>query len=86
MIAVADGDGAKQHLFRRHVDERPHDVMQARPGFLRAGVEAEAARQVGECMDIAAEIGPLSGAEPAVDGDEQRDRRIEKLVIALVLF
>src|SRR5215472_6109938 len=84
-VAVADRDRAKQHLLRRHVHERPDDAMHARPGFLRTGVEPAPARQKHQRMNIAAEIGPLAGAEPAIDGDEQGDRRVEELVIALVL-
>src|SRR5579859_6401403 len=59
--------------------------MHARPGFLRAGVEAVAAGEKRQRMDIAAEIGPLAGAELAVDADEQRDRRVKELEIAFVL-
>ena len=55
------------------------------PGFLRAGVEPVPARQIHQRMNVAAEIGPLAGAEPAIDGDEQCNRRVEEFVIALVL-
>ena len=85
MVAVTDGDGAEQHLLRRHFDERADDVVHARPGFLRAGVEAAAAGEKHQRVDIAAEIGPLAGPELAVDGDEQRDRRVEEFEVALVL-
>src|ERR1700745_1102902 len=84
-VAVADRDRAKQHLLRRHVHERPDNAMHARPRFLRAGVEAVAARQIHQRVNITAEIGPLAGTEAALDGDEQGDRRVEELVIALVL-
>ena len=84
-VAVTDRDRAKQHLLRRHVHERPDDAMHARPGFLRAGVEPVPARQKHQRMNVAAEIGPLAGAEPAIDGDEQCNRRVEEFVIALVL-
>jgi len=36
-------------------------------------------------VDIAAEVGPLAGTEPAVDGDEKRHRCVEKLEVLLVL-
>src|SRR5215469_7903609 len=84
-VAVADRDRAKQHLLRRHVYERPDNPMHTRPGFLRAGVEPVSARQIHQRMNIAAEIGPLAGTEAAIDGDEQSDRHVEELVIALVL-
>jgi hypothetical protein len=84
-VAVADRDRAKQHLLGRHVYERPDDAVHARPGFLRAGVEPVAARQIHQGMNVAAEIGPLAGAKPAIDGDKQRHRRVEKFVIALEL-
>src|SRR5690242_15373864 len=84
-VAITDRDGAKQHLLRRHADERADNAMHARPGFLRAGVEPVPARQIHQSMNVAAEIGPLAGTEPAIDGDEQSHRRIEEFVIALVL-
>src|SRR5215472_13542841 len=85
MIAVTDGHRAKQHLFRRHFHERTDNAMHARPRFLSTGVQPMTARQIHQRVDVAAEIGPLAGAEPAINGDEQRHRRIEELVIALVL-
>jgi hypothetical protein len=39
-IAVADGERTKQHLLRRHFDERADDAVHARPGFLRTSIEA----------------------------------------------
>src|SRR5580704_18711672 len=81
VVAVADGDRAEQHLLGRHFDEFADDAMHAGPGFLRAGIEAVAAGKERQSVDIAAEIGPLAGAEVAVDGDEQRGRRIEELEI-----
>src|ERR1700745_1213810 len=59
--------------------------MHARPGFLGAGIESVTARQKHQRMDVAAQIGPLTGTEPAIDGNEQCNRRIEELVIAFVL-
>src|SRR5580704_6096950 len=85
VVAVADRHGAEQHLFGRHGDEFADDAVHAGPGFLRAGIEAVAAGEERQGVDIAAEIGPLAGAELAVDGDEQRDRRVEEFEIALVL-
>src|SRR5580704_3999181 len=67
VIAVADRHGAEQHLFRRHFDELADDAVHAGPGFLRASIEAVAAGQERQRVDIAAEIGPLPGAELAVD-------------------
>ena len=68
VVAVADGKRAEQHLLGRHFDECADDAMHARPGFLRAGIEAVAAGEEGQSVDIAAEIGPLAGTELAVDG------------------
>src|SRR5580692_11934492 len=85
VVAVADGHGAEQHLLRRHGDEFADNAVHAGPGFLRAGIEPVAAGEERQRVDIAAEIGPLAGTELAVDGDEQRDRRIEEFEIALVL-
>src|SRR5215469_12283101 len=84
-VAVADRDRAKQHQLGRHVDERADDAVHARPGFLRAGVEPVAAGQKHQRMNIAAEIRPLAGTEPAIDGDEERHRRVEEFVVAPVL-
>src|SRR5271156_3008581 len=83
VVAVAERDGAEQHLFRRHADKGRDQAMHARPGFLGAGVEAMAACEQREGLHIAAEIGPLAGTELAIDGDEQRHWRIEEFVIAL---
>lgn len=44
-----------------------------------------AARKIHERVNIAAEVGPLSGSELALDGDEEPDRRAEELEIALLL-
>src|SRR5579864_2155120 len=85
VITKADRHGAEQHLLRRHVDELADDAVHARPGFLRAGVQPVAAGEERQGVDVAAEIGPLAGAELAVDGDEQRHRRIEEFEIALVM-
>ncbi len=85
VVAVAERHRAEQHLFGRHADETADEAMQPRPGFLRAGIEAVAAGEQLQRIDIAAEIGPLAGAELALDGDEQRDRRVEEFEIALVL-
>ena len=84
-IAIADRQRAEQHLLRRHSDEWTDDAMHARPGFLGAGIEAVAARQIHQGVDVTAEIGPLARPKPAIDGDEQRDRRVEERVIAFVL-
>src|SRR5690242_3454488 len=84
-VAPADGDGTEQHVGGRDRQELADDLVHARPRFLRAGVEAVAARQIHQGVDVAAEIGPLTGAELTLDGDEQRDRRVEELEIALVL-
>ena len=51
--------------------------------FLRTGIETAAASQECQRVDIAAEVGPLAGAELAIDGDEQRHRRIEELEVRL---
>ena len=59
-VAVADGHAAEQHLVRRQLEEIGDGVVEPRPGFLRTGVEAVAARQICQRMDIAAEIGPRS--------------------------
>src|SRR4029077_16142790 len=67
VVAIADRDRAEQHLLRRHLDERTDDAVHAGPGFLRAGVEPVAAGEERQRMDIAAEIGPLAGAELPVD-------------------
>ena len=85
VVAVADSHRAKQHLLRRHFHEGPDDPIKPRPGFLRARVEAIAARQIHQSVNVAAEIGPLAGTEFAVDGDEESHRRVEEFVIALVL-
>src|SRR5712672_760494 len=85
VVAVTDRDGAEQHVVGRDLQEGADRLVHAGPGFLRAGVEPIAARQIHQGMDIAAEIGPLAGAELALDGDEQRDGRVEELEIALVL-
>src|ERR1051326_963071 len=84
-VAVADRDGAEQHVRGRDRQELADDPAHARPRFLRAGAEPLAARQIHQRVDVAAEIGPLARAELALDGDEQRDRRVEELEIALVL-
>src|SRR5215831_9606700 len=84
-VAVADRDGAKEHVRRRDREELADDPVHARPGFLRAGVEPVAAREIHQRVDVAAEIGPLAGAELALDGDEQRERRVEEHEVALVL-
>src|SRR5580692_4528544 len=86
VVAVADRHGAEQHLLRRHGDEFADDAVHAGPGFLRAGIEAVAAGKKRQRVDVAAEIGPLARTELAVDGDEQRDRRVEEFEIALVLL
>src|SRR5579862_7956728 len=83
VVAIADRHGAEQHLFRRHGDEFADDAVHAGPGFLRAGIEAVAAGEERQSVDISAEVGPLAGPELAVDGDEQRHRRVEELEIAL---
>jgi len=72
-VAIADRHAAKQHLLGRQLDEGADRVVEPRPGLLRAGVEAVTARQECQRVDIAAEVGPLAGAELAVDRDEQRD-------------
>ena len=56
------------------------------PGHLRTGVQPMAACQERQRIDIAAEVRPLAGAEPAVNGDEETHRRIEELVIAFNLL
>jgi len=63
VIAVTDRHGAEQHLFRRHFDERADDAVHAGPGFLRAGIEAVAAGEDRQGVDIAAEIGRASCRE-----------------------
>src|SRR5262249_27344527 len=85
VVAITDRHRAKQHLFRRHFHERTDNAMHARPRFLGAGVETVTARQIHQRVDVAAEIGPLAGAEPPIESDEQRDRRIEDHIIAFVL-
>src|SRR5262249_19637031 len=75
-VAVADRDGAKEHVGGRDRQELADDSVHARPGFLWAGVEPAAAREIHQGVDVAAEVGPLAGAEPALDGEEQRDRRV----------
>jgi len=50
-----------------------------------AQVSSPCPRQIHQRTNVAAEIGPLAGAEPAIDGDEQCNRRVEEFVIALVL-
>src|SRR5579863_4192383 len=84
-VAIADGHRAKQHLLRRHVHERPHHLMDARPGFLRAGIEAVTAGEKHQRMDVAAEVGPLAGPELALDADEKRHRGVKEFEIAVVL-
>src|SRR5262249_55037955 len=84
-VAISQRHATKQHLVGRQIKEFADDAMEARPRFLRARVEPVAARQIHERVDVAAEIGPLAGAEPAVDGDEQPDRPPKELEIALVL-
>src|SRR5262249_16810418 len=84
-VAVTDRHATEQHLIRRQPQETTNSVVKAGPGLLRAGIEAVAARQERQCMDIATEVGPLTGTEPAVDGDEKRHWRTEKLEVLLVL-
>src|SRR6202035_1861431 len=86
VVAVTDRDRAEQHVLGRNVQEVADRLVHARPRFLRTGVEPVAARQVHQRMDVAAQIRPLPGAELALDGDEQRDRRVEEREIALVLI
>src|SRR6266545_2908208 len=85
VVAVADRDAAKQHVVERNFQELADGPIDACPGFLRACVETVTAREIRQSMDVAAEIGPLSRAKLALDGDEQADRRVEELEIALVL-
>ena len=56
--------------------------MNAYPDHLRTGVESISARQEGECADIAAEICPLTRAQPAINRDEETDWRTIKLKIS----
>src|SRR6476620_5988211 len=62
-VAVANRHAAKQHLVRRQLEVITDGVVEPRPGFLRASVEAVAARKEGESVDIAPEVGPLARAE-----------------------
>src|SRR5262245_6196058 len=85
-VAVADAHAAEQHLLGRKFQQRADDLVHADPGHLRTGVEPVATRQKRQCMDIAPEVRPLAGPEPAIDGYEESHRRIEELVAALDLF
>ena len=60
--------------------------MKTCPGDLRTGIQSMAPRQEGERINIAAEIGPLSGAEPAIDCDEETHGRVEELKAAFELL
>src|SRR3977135_547068 len=84
-VAVADRHAAEQHLVVRQLEIFADDVVEPRPGLLRAGVEAVAACQKCQRMDIATEIGPLAWAQAAIDGDEQRHWRAEELEVLLEL-
>ena len=84
-VAVANGHSAEQHLVGRDFYEIAHGVVEPRPSFLRTGVKAIAAREKSKRVNVAAEIGLLAGTEPAIDGKEERDRRVEELEILLVL-
>src|SRR4029079_9540343 len=84
-VAVADRHAAEQHLVLRQFQEIAGGAVEPRPGLLRTGVEPIAAGEKRQRVDVAAEIGPLAGAEPAVDGDEQRHRRVEELKVLLEL-
>src|SRR5262249_23287350 len=84
-VAVADRNGAKQHVLRRNREKLADGLVHPRPGFLRAGIEPVATRKEHEGVDVAAEVGPLARTELALDGDEDGGRRIEELEIAFVL-
>ena len=86
VIAVADGDGAEQHLFRRHLHERRRRCGTCAPRIPAGKYRGRSRGPEHQRVDIAAEIGPLAGPELALDGDEQRNRRIEEFEVALVLF
>src|SRR5215211_4743425 len=85
VVAVADREAAEQHVRGWNLEKLADEAVEASPGLLRARVEPMAARQIHEGMDVAAEIGPLSGAQLALDRDEQPDRRAEELEVPLVL-
>src|SRR6476661_10170239 len=85
-VAVAHAHSAEQHLLGRKLQQCADDLVHADPGHLRTGVEPVAARQKRQCMDVAAEVRPLAGAEPAIDGDKKSHRRVEKLVAAFDLL
>src|SRR6266852_5060585 len=85
VVAIADRHRAEQHVLRRDFQEFADDPVHAAPGFLRTRVETAAAREIRQGVNVAAEIGPLAGPEVAVDGDEERHRRVEELEVALVL-
>ena len=51
-VAVANRHAAKQHLVRRQLEVITDGVVEPRPGFLRASVEAVAARKEGESVVV----------------------------------
>src|SRR5262245_35589251 len=84
-VAIAHAHAAEQQLLGWKFQQRADDLVHADPGHLWTGVESIAARQKRQCMDVAAEVRPLSGSEPPIDGDEETHGRIEKLITALDL-
>src|SRR5690554_6681242 len=77
-IHIAKPHAAEKHQLFRHGEKLADGLVPDRPGFLRRGVEAVFARNQHDRLHEKAEIDPLAKTHLAVNGEENRNRRIEE--------
>src|SRR6476659_3347130 len=82
---MAERHAGIDHQIVGQLEEGADGAVEGDPGLLRAGVQAVAARQQADSLQIAADVGPLRRPVRLFAREEQRDRRAEELVIARVL-
>ncbi|MNZ98688.1 hypothetical protein D3C78_1179850 [compost metagenome] len=84
-ILVAEGDAADQDVVFRHRHMLAHHLVIPGERRLRTGVQALAAGGEHDVLDEHADVHVAADVEPAVEADQQADRRIEELEVAQVL-
>ena len=74
VVGYAERHAGINHQKIGKLEKFANRTVERNPGLLRAGVQAVAARQQSDRLEIAADVGPLRGAMDLLTRKEQRDR------------